>query len=207
MADKKVLLLSGGGVHDWKGCGEVIHGHLESVEALEIEYIQDDLEIFRDPELSAFAAVVFYYTGGDISDRQLAGLFRFVSSGGAFVGVHGATASFKQCDAYRGFIGGYLTGHPAYRQYMVSVLDREHPVTEGLDEFLVTDEQYLMSYDARVNVLATALYQGQASPVLWTRPWGCGSVVYLALGHDVKACQDPHFALLLQRAVCWTAGV
>ena len=205
MANLHTLLFTGGGVHDWKGCGAVLKEHLDAVPDFDVTHVEDDLDIFVSPEVNAFDSVAFYYTVGEISDHHLLGLLRFVTGGKGFVGIHGATASFKQCDEYRAMIGGYLVGHPGLRPYMVSVVDPEHPITQGLSEFVVTDEQYTMNYDPRVSVLANALYQGEPHPVVWTKNWGQGRVVYLAQGHNPDCCRDSHLLLMLERSLRWSA--
>ena len=68
---------------------------------------------------------------------------------------------------------------------------------------MVTDEQYILDYDPRNHVLASALWEGDAMPVAWTKSWGDGRVFYLALGHDAKACEHEIFGTLLQRGALW----
>ena len=41
-------------------------------------------------------------------------------------------------------VGGHFITHPRYREYQVSIVDSDHPITEGLVEFNVTDEQYIL---------------------------------------------------------------
>lgn len=100
-------------------------------------------------------------------------------------------------------VGGYFVTHPRYRDYQVSIVDTEHPITEGLDETVVTDEQYILDYDPRNHVLASALWEGSAMPVAWTKNWGDGRVFYLALGHDAPACEHEIFGTMLQRGALW----
>jgi hypothetical protein len=202
----KVLLFHGGEIHDHRGCASEIERHLQAGGGFEVTRVEEDLDVLARPELADFDCLVFYYTVGEISDAQLVGLSDFVASGRGFVPVHSGADSFRDCDDYRAIVGGHFVTHPHYRAYQVSVLDREHEITRGLEEFTVTDEQYITSYDTRVNVLATALWQGQAWPVAWTKSWGRGRVFYLALGHDPAACRDPNFALLLTRGVCWAGS-
>ncbi|BCW98204.1 MAG: hypothetical protein KatS3mg024_1031 [Armatimonadota bacterium] len=202
----KVLLFTGGEIHDHRGCGDEILRHLEGAGCYDVTRVEDDLEVFARPDLAGFDCVVFYYTVGEISDAQLVGLSDFIASGKGFVPVHSGADSFRDSDDYRAIVGGYFVTHPHYRSYQVSVLDREHEITRDLDEFTVTDEQYITSYDTRVNVLATALWQGKAWPVAWTKTWGKGRVFYLALGHDPAACRDPNFGLLLTRGVKWAGS-
>ena len=103
-------------------------------------------------------------------------------------------------------VGGYFVTHPRYRDYQVSIVDSEHEITEGLDEFVVTDEQYILDYDPRNHILASALWKGAAAPVAWTKNWGEGKVFYLALGHDPSACQHEMFGTLLERGALWAGS-
>lgn len=200
------LLFTGGEIHDWRGCAEAMAEALGAGGEHDLAWVEDDLRIFESAQLDEFDLIAFYYTVGQLTDDQKLGLLSFVASGKGWVGVHCAADSFQQCPEYRAMVGGYFVTHPRYRQYQVSVVDPEHPITAGLDEFWVTDEQYILDYDPRVQVLASALWKGAAMPVAWTKPWGQGRVFYLALGHDPNACRHETFQLLLQRGARWAAG-
>jgi len=201
----KTLVFYGGKIHDYKSCGKAIVSALSEGGEFEITEVEDDLDALIAPKLDPFDLIVFYYTVGEINDAQKNGLLNAVASGKGFVGVHSAGDSFRECPEYRAMIGGHFVKHPKYRQYQVSVCDSNHPITKDLTEFFVTDEQYILDYDPRVNVLASALWEGKAMPVAWTKPWGKGRVFYLALGHDGKACQHEMFKLLLRRGSLWAA--
>ena len=202
------LVFAGGAIHDWKGCSKEIVGALSQRDEFEITTIEEDLDALVAPNLDAYDLIVFYYTVGEISDAQKNGLLNHIASGKGYVGVHSAADSFRGCPEYRAMVGGHFITHPRYREYQVSIVDSEHAITEGLDEFTVTDEQYITDYDPRVHVLASALWKGDAMPVAWTKSWGDGRVFYLALGHDAKACKHEMFPILLQRGALWagTAG-
>lgn len=203
MSKTKILLFTGGEIHDYKGVGRELERILDASGGFDTTHVEQDLDVFTRPDLADYDAVVFFYTVGSITDAQFNGLSNFIKSGKGFLPVHSGADSFHNSPEYRAMVGGHFVTHPAYRTYQVSVLDREHPVTEGLDEFLVTDEQYITDYDPRVNVLATALWRGVARPVAWTKSWGEGRVFYLALGHDPEACRNEHFGLLLTRGAAW----
>lgn len=200
----KTLVLAGGEIHNYKACGGAIKDALSEREEFEITYVEDDLDVLTG--LYPYELLVFYYTVGSLTDEQKLGLLNWVASGKGFVGIHSAADSFRDCPEYRAMIGGHFVTHPHYRTYQVSVVDPNHPITEGLEEFMVEDEQYILDYDPRVKVLCTALYRGKAMPVAWTKEWGKGRVFYLALGHDEKACRHEMFKLLLQRGALWAAG-
>ncbi len=202
-----VLLLSGGSVHDHKGCGDVLWEILNSVSAFTCNRVDDDLDILVSNAMESFEAMVMYWTGGEIPDRHLTAWSNWLKGGKGLVSVHGGAASFKHSDEYRAMLGGYLLSHPHYRDYQVSITEAMHTITDGLDEFMVRDEQYLCSYDPRVCVLANALYRGVAHPVIWVKQWGRGRICFNALGHDPEACLNPVFGRLIVNATRWAAGM
>jgi len=206
MAGIKTLLFVGGEIHDWKGCGEQIAKILDELDDLDVTQVEQDLSVLEAPRLDPYELLVFYYTVGQITDAQKNGLLNWLASGKGYVGIHSAADSFRDCPEYRAMVGGHFVTHPQYREYQVSVVDSGHPITQGLEEFTVTDEQYILDYDPRVNVLCTALWKGSAMPVAWTKTWGKGRVFYLALGHDDAACRHEMFRLLPQRGCRWAAA-
>ena len=202
----KTLLFTGGPIHDGKGNGDVVQKALEAADDFEVTRVHDDLDALTTERLEPYDLIVFFYTVGEISDEQKNGVLNAVASGKGFVGWHSAADSFRDCPEWKAFMGGHLTTHPEYRNYQVSVVDGNHFITKGMNEFTVTDEQYILDYDPRVNVLCSALWKGEAMPVAWTKQWGKGRVFYLGLGHDPKACQQEVFKKLLIRGALWAAG-
>ncbi len=207
MAKVKVLQFSGGEIHNWKGVGAASNDALKESDEFEVTRVDEDLNILASDKLKEYDVIVFFYTVGEITDAQFNGISNFIKSGKGFVGIHSAADSFRNSPDWRAFIGGHFVTHPHFRQYQVSVLDDKHPITEGIDEFMVTDEQYITDYDPRVNVLATGLYKGVAYPVVWTKSWGKGRISYIALGHDEQPARHEMFKLLLKRSTKWAANI
>ena len=206
MAKINTLVFCGGEIHDWKGCGDEIVKSLSLREEFQITRVDENLDALISPNLDSYDLIVFYYTVGEITDAQKNGLLNHIASGKGYVGIHSAADSFRGCPEYRAMVGGHFVTHPRYRDYQVNVVNEEHPITEGIVEFMVRDEQYIVDYDPRVNVLASALWQGRAMPVVWTKDWGKGRVFYLALGHDAAACRHETFGTLLQRGSLWAGA-
>ena len=205
MAGIKTLLLTGGEIHDWMACGYEIERTFRESGRFDVTRVNDDLAILESPKLKSFKLIVLYWTRGVLTDSQKSGLLNWIASGKGFAGIHSATASFRECPEYRCMLGGFFVTHPQPRQYQVSVVAPDHPITKAMVEFLVTDEMYVTDYDPRVNVLAWSLWKGEKVPVVWTKPWGNGRVFYLALGHDAEACRDESFVSLLVRGSLWAA--
>lgn len=200
----KTLLFAGGEIHDFRAVGAAARAVLEADGGFDVTYVEDDLDIFSEAGLAPYRLLAFHYTVGSLTDERKLALLNWVASGRGFAGIHSAADSFRACPEYRAMVGGHFITHPQYRSYQVSLADTTHAITEGLpEEFTVEDEQYILDYDPRVQVLASALWQGRAMPVVWIKPWGRGHVFYLALGHDGPACEHEMFKALLARGARW----
>ena len=208
MPQANVLVYGGGPIHDWQGTQPHIVQALSGDGRLAISTAREDLSVLEADKIAGFDVLVFYNTLGELTDAQRAGLSRWLAAGKGYVGIHSAAESFRGDPDYTNLVGGYFVTHPRYRSYQVSVLDPDHAITRGVDdEFMVTDEQYIVDYDPRVHVLASALYEGRAVPVAWTKSHGEGRVYYLALGHDPAACEHEMFGVLLRNGTLWAAGL
>lgn len=202
----KTLLVTGGPIHDGKAIGDVVEEAMKKSGLFEVTRAHEDLDAFLADRIAPFDLVVFYYTLGELKEAQKRGLMNHIAAGKGYVTFHSGADSFRGDPDYRAFVGGHFVTHPRYRQYQVSITENVSPITKDIDEFMITDEQYILDYDPRVTVLANALFKGKTMPVMWTKPWGKGKVFYLALGHDVKACQQEMFKKLLLRGSLWAAG-
>lgn len=202
----KTLLVTGGPIHDGKGIGDVVEQAMKKSGKFDVTRAHEDLNAFLAERIAPFDLVVFYYTLGDITEAQKRGLMNHIAAGKGYVTFHSGADSFRGDPDYDALVGGHFVTHPHYRTYQVSITENKSPITEGIEEFMITDEQYVLDYNPKVTVLANALWKGQTTPVMWTKGWGKGRVFYLALGHDVKAVQQDMFTKLLLRGALWAAG-
>ena len=227
---KKVLLFGGmeGAPHDYKAVCPVLEEYLREIPHLEVDYVAEDYDAFLGERLAPYDVLVLYHTGGELSAQQESDLLDWVSSGRGFVGVHGATCSFKSSGRYFEMLGARFTAHPFIREYTVSLVDESpgitfnhnHPVLADLEgssaknweewpvyEYRVVDEQYLFDRVTDFEVLAAGMFKGVSVPVAWVKPWGKGRVFYFALGHNADACRNGFFKRMFSSGVRWTAGL
>ncbi len=222
---KRVLLFGGGGVHDYRSICPILQDYAKTLDEVEVDYVAEDYTVLHQDRIAPYDAIVMYHTGGELQPEAKHGLVEAVAAGKGFVGVHSAADSFKNAPEYLAMIGGCLIGHPAQRDYIVALADIEHPVTSTMQgytvkdwedwpifEYQVHDEQYLLDFDPRVNVLAKTIYSGTLPksfakadlwPVAWTKDWGKGRVFYLALGHNPQACRNSFFIHFFRNGLSW----
>jgi len=202
----KTLLLTGGKVHKGVEIGDILQQVMEKTGKFEITRVNEDLDALVAEKVQTYDLVVFYWTMGEITEAQKRGLMNHIASGKGFVTFHSGADSFRDDPDWRAFVGGHFTGHPKFRTYQVSITENESPITRGIEEFMIEDEQYYLDYNSQVKVLANALHKGKTMPVMWTRDWGKGRVFYSALGHNPKAVKQEMFQKTAIRGMLWAAG-
>ena len=92
-------------------------------------------------------------------------------------------------------------------EFKVHIEDSQHPITQGLADFVIKDEVYQgHSLDPKVHVLLTTDEPSNAKAVAWVHTYRKSPVCYFQLGHDAKAYSKPEFGGILGRAIRWSAG-
>jgi len=125
--------------------------------------------------------------------------------------------SFRECPDYQFMTGGQWVAHPGDEnvEYAVRIVDRDHFVTRGVDDFVVRSEQYYMHVDPANRVLAVTGFPvadgphvGNGAvdmPVVWTRMHGRGRVFYCSLGHRASIVELQPTLELCTRGLLWAA--
>ena len=70
----------------------------------------------------------------------------FVREGGVALLYHNVTYIAATTEQFRDVLGAATEGHPPVRRYRVEITKNDHPITRGVNDFLVTDEQHFMRY-------------------------------------------------------------
>ena len=164
----------------------------------------EDPAVFAEVSLQAYAVVVWLSTMGEVlDDTQRAAFAGWLASGGAFAGVHSATASEPDWPEFEQLVGAVFVRHPDVQRGAVRVEDPDHPSTAGLPPvWSHVDEWYDFRSNprGRVHVLLTVdpdSYEGGESgpdrPVAWCHRYDEGRCCYTALGHRAEAFDDALF--------------
>jgi len=206
-AEKIRLHLLQGGGHDWKGNFALLTDILDKMGDFEVTASQDLDELTAD-NIKKYDVLLFYGSGNNFkSPEQEKGLLDWVHNGGAWVGVHSATDSFKQSDGYWEMVGGRFAGHGGGK-FTVRIIDHEHPITKGLEDFEVQDETYSHNYHKNMCIRCLdRMDRGKEQQAMaWVSYYGTGRVFYTSNGHGREAWANPAFQRLLVRGIYWAAG-
>jgi len=137
---------------------------------------------------------------------------QFVEAGGAALFLHNTTHVGLTDPDFRHVLGAAYTGHPPIRTFKVKVTNSDHPITQGVKDFVVTDEQHYMIYDKDPKFLflqtvnedgLTYQSYGATAPGGWSYDYGKGRVCYMSPGHMLSDLWNPEYIKLQQNAVRW----
>ena len=142
--------------------------------------------------LAHYDAVLLYGDGAALEPA----LGAFVDGGKGLVALHAAASPL---------IGGRLQPQGG-GEFRGEIVDREHPVTKGLQPFSTWDEVFVPAQQpapADRTVLMERVDGSQREPLAWVRTQGKGRVFYTAYGHDARTWSQAGFQKLIEQAVRW----
>jgi type 1 glutamine amidotransferase len=204
--------------------------------------INDAVRRFR-PKFKDYHVVVSNYNGEPWAKETRSDFVEYVAHGGGFVCVHAADNAFPDWPEYNAMIGvggwggrseksgpyvrlrdgkfvldtskGNGGSHGDQHAFVVTIRDRNHPITAGLPEkwMHATDELYdrLRGPAHHLTVLATAFADkakrgsGEEEPMLMAIDYEKGRVFHTTLGHGEVAMKCVGFQTTFARGTEWAA--
>jgi len=178
------------------------------------------------------------------SDEAKLKFEKYMQGGGGLVVVHAADNSWPEWKEFNLMIGlggwgdrnekdgpyvyyndkgeivrdespGNCGSHGPQSEFLVTMRDKEHPITKGLPDFWThsTDECYskLRGPAENMTILATACdtpelqKAGRHEPILMTIQYHKGRVFHTTLGHDTPAFEGVGFIVTFLRGAEWAA--
>jgi type 1 glutamine amidotransferase len=218
---RKALILSGGwDGHEPKLVSERFRKFLES-EGFEAA-VEEDLEVLKDAarfeDLDLFVPV-WTMCKEELGYGFFEPLLEAVGGGMGVAGNHGGMCdAFRTSVEYQFLTGANWVSHPGGdgTKYRINIISKSNPITDGIEDFEVSSEQYYLHVDPANEVLATTRFpttrwyhsaNGEVDvPQVWTRKWGYGRVFYNALGHHDDVFNIPGAWELMKLGLLWAAG-
>jgi hypothetical protein len=136
----------------------------------------------------------------------------FVEAGGSALLYHNTNNISLYNADFRDVQGGVYEGHPPLRPFKVTITNRDHPITRGVNDFVVTDEQHYMKYEKDPKYVfmrsvnedgLTYRDLGSSAMAGWAYDYGKGRVCFLAPGHRISVLWNPEYVKLQHNAVRW----
>lgn len=223
-APLRVLLITGGCCHDYPAQTAAMKAGAEKRGRVEWTVVAEGgtgsdakISLYDAPDWAkGYDVVVHNECFGKTDDvayvRKITDAHR---AGAPVVVVHCAMHTYRAMadDAWREFLGVTSHHHGPQGNYLVTVVEKDHPVMRGFPaEGWVTpkDELYhVTKVWPRARVLAVSREAGDAGKdhaVAWVNDYHGTRVFGTTYGHGLATWQDPVFMELLLNGLWWAAG-
>jgi type 1 glutamine amidotransferase len=192
------LLLTGRNNHDWARSAPFCRDLLERSGRFAVTLTEAPADVLADAD-AVRRYQLFFFDWNDkaeaVGERARGDFEAAVRDGAGVCILHAANNGFGGWTEYEkmcALMWREGTGHGEYHEFPVTIVDRDHPVTRGIDDFRTWDELYhrlVHMHGAAYHVLATAYSDparggtGDDEPVMLVTSYGRGRIFHQVLGH------------------------
>lgn len=163
----------------------------------------DNPDELNEENLDKYDALMLYANHDEISSSQEEALLNFVAEGKGFLPIHSASYCFRNSQDFVDLVGAQFESHET-GTFTADIVNNEHPVMEGFEEFETWDETYVHTMHNEEN--RTVLMEREGEPWTWVRTHGDGKVFYTAYGHDERTWSKPGFHELVKNGIVWSVS-
>jgi type 1 glutamine amidotransferase len=168
-----------------------------------------------------YDVIVMYDMAPTPKPEEQQAFAELLKNGIGVVALHHNMGARGDWDEFRKIIGGKFVFKPCEidgkkygpsgwkdgQDHNVTVVDKTHPITKGIEDFKVKDETYNKYYVAPdVKVLLKTDAKLNDPDIAWVHEYGKSRVFYLMLGHDHLAWETPSYPKILLNGIRWASG-
>ena len=215
----KVLVVTGGHPYETNAFNKIFEENPEIAATFAPDNSRTNSAAYDRDDLATYDVVALYDMPNEITDAQKKKFLSLFDRGAGLVVLHHALVSYQHWPEYERIIGGRYpeadgksgavsaaVGYQHDVEHDVVIVAKDHPITAGLKDFTIHDEIYWgFRTGADVTPLITTTHPKSGKPLGWCRMEKNSRVVYLQLGHDHLAWENPGYQELLRRSIRWAA--
>lgn len=213
----RILVITGGHGYNKQTFGEMLNS-LGDRFSYEVVEFPEAFRLFLPENRSKYDVLLFYHMWQTITQEQKDAFASCIKNGKPVVALHHSICAFDDWEEYRRIIGGKYFHKPAMLggkefpaslyihdlHFKVTVADRKHPVTKGINDFEVFDETYKGYWvDPGVKVLLTTDEPSSTPVIGWAKTYGKAKIVVLQPGHGTPTFQQREYRQILKQALEW----
>ena len=164
-----------------------------------------------------YDVLVFYDLNDSITPSQKKAFIQILDDGKPMLFLHHTLVSYQDWPEYTKIIGGKYIRDDSIRVpstfehdvvIPVTIVDTNHPITKGLSDFRILDETYgnCLILDNVIPLLSTNIESSM--PILgWINRYKSSEIVYIQMGHDDPAFNNPNYRKLVNQAINYLSGI
>ncbi|MEN8201657.1 MAG: ThuA domain-containing protein [Bacteroidota bacterium] len=210
----KVLIVVGGHEYDTIQFFDMFRA-LETMEFDSVSHPRA-MDLLASEQIEKYDLLLFYDFIPQMSVKDSSVYLELTSKGIPLLFMHHSLCTFQEWDGYRQMAGGKyvmpgfgddtseLSDYAHGLDLDVKILDPDHPVTFGLEEFTIHDEGYSnIMINKEVHPLLGTSHP-QCAPLMgWTTQVQNSTCIYLMFGHDRLAYENESLHHLLMNSILW----
>lgn len=218
MNNKKILVVTGGKEFDEKEFYDIF----SSFGKIEFDKTQkpEAFDLFASDKMREYSAIVFYDMIRQTDDVHKNNFHKIFERGIGCVFLHHSIVSHQDWDEYENILGGRyyeksykdegkIYGPSTYKHdqdFNVIIIDSNHPITKGMQDFPLHDEIYI-NYKIHKYVVPILKSDNCESGkyIGWTNVYKKSRVVYLQPGHDHLTFENKNFRTLVKNSIYWVS--
>jgi len=205
-SEQSILIVTGG--HDFER--DAFFQMFEEMPGIDYqEVIHPEANRLYDSSLmDDFDVLLFYDMAKEIDDSQKTAFIKLLEQGKGMVFLHHSLASYQEWAEFEKILGGrYEEGLSTYKhevEISVNIVAKDHPITRGVDDFVILDEVYgNFKVLPGVQAILKTAHPESGEVIGWAHEYGKSRIVYLQLGHDHHAYENPNYRRLVKQAIDW----
>jgi len=210
----KVLVVVGG--HDYDTIQ--FYEMFRALEVIEFDSVSHPraLDMLASKQVLNFDVVLFYDFLPQMSLQDSTVYLELTRKGVPLLFMHHSLGTFQQWKGFEQLVGGKyvmpgfgndsseLSDFAHDIDLEVQVLDANHPICSGINDFHIHDEGYSnIQINQEVHPLFATSHP-QCAPLMgWTKEFQNSTIVYLMFGHDRLAYENESLQRLLTNTIHW----
>jgi len=214
----KVLVVTGGHGFDRDAFFKLFQGYddISYKEAVQPEANK----MIETGEAEIYDVIVLYDLWQNITEPQKKAFVEMLQRGKGLVALHHCLASYQEWLEFCKIVGGkfylkarveegvkYAGSQAGAQQRMNVKVNKDHPITRGMKDFVILDEIYKgFRVTPDVDVFLTTDNPANSPKVAWTKTYGNSRVAYIQFGHDNNTYSNPSYRRIVANAIRWAAG-
>jgi type 1 glutamine amidotransferase len=214
----KLLLVTGGHGFEREPFFQVFRSN-PAIDFTHAAHSRTNASVYERDDLLTHDVVVLYDMPDRITGEQNKRFLSLTEKGVGLVVLHHALASYQHWPDYERIIGGrypeadgksgVVSDQVGYQHDVdvpVTIVAQDHPITKGMTDFRIHDEIYWgYRVGADVTPLITTSHPKSGKPLAWARTENKSRIVYVQLGHDHSAYENPNYRMLVNRSILWVS--
>ena len=217
----RVLFIYGGHGFDEKAMYQMLDSYTDVT--YDKAEMPKALDLYRPGLEKTYDCIVMYDSYTFPYTKEQTGNFKkLLEEGIALVVLHHSVWGFNGWSEFAKIAGGQCFFKDGYeidgttfstslwdhdQTIQVKIADKDHPITQGTDDFTIIDEAYANAYiHPDVHVLWTTDHPKSDKVIAWTWKYAKSPVFTTMQGHDAKVYCNPGFSRTVHQAIQWTVN-